>query len=394
MSRLAKMLSRVSDSPGAPSQPERREFFNSVARYGFTVAVIGAVGGGLFSESAMAAASQEENEREKAADTVLTMATGYVLGASRAYPIMQLNFKENLQNFTGGRLYVKLAPGGQLGAGGALITKVQNGTIAMAQHSISNLSAFAPEVDLINIPYWCGENQRLVNLVTSQAWADTVHDKVEARGFRILNYICIDPRTVAVRDGLLDGPVRTPKDIEGIKFRVPSSQILQKVYRLAGANPTPIAWGETSSAIKQGVADALDPSVEALLVFGFTDVLSSISTIQSVPDAQVYTCNKAWFEERPQEVQEGILRAAEVTFRENLAKVPAARAYAYDQMRKAGVSIYSPSDEELAQWRESCGHQLATWDDTKVELAGSLENFEKLLAATEVSNGYYVDSNG
>ncbi|MGC3873398.1 TRAP transporter substrate-binding protein [Halomonas sp. GXIMD04776] len=394
MSRLTKMLSRVPGALDTSSQSERRHFLSTVARYGFTAAVLGAVGGGLFSESAMAAVSQEENEREKAADTTLTVGTGYVLGASRAYPIMQLNFKENLQNFTGGRLYVKLAPGGQLGAGGALITKVQNGTIAMAQHSISNLSPFAPEVDLINIPYWCGENQKLINLVTSKAWQDTVHDKVEARGFKILTYICIDPRTVAVRGGLLDGPARTPEDIKGIKFRVPSSQILQKVYRLAGANPTPIAWGETSSAIKQGVADALDPSVQALLVFGFTDILANISTIRSVPDAQVYTCNKAWFDGQPKEIQDGVLQASDVTFRENLAKVPAARAYAYDQMRKAGVSIYSPSDAELDQWRERCGHQLATWDDTKVELAGSLEVFEKLLAATEVSNGYYVDSNG
>lgn len=90
-----------------------------------------------------------------------------------------------------------------------------------------------------------------------------MHDKVEARGFKVLTYICIDPRTVAVRDDLFDDPIRTPEDIQGIKFRVPSSQILQKFYRLAGANPTLVAWGETSSAIKQGVVDALDPCVQA-----------------------------------------------------------------------------------------------------------------------------------
>lgn len=393
MSSFKNPFTREPGNADEPQSLERRHFMGAVARYGFSAAVIGAVGGALFSERAMAATSQEESQREADAETILVMATGYILGASRAYPIMQLNFKENLQNFTGGRLYVKLAPGGQLGTGGGLITKVQNGTIAMAQHSISNLSPFAPVVDLINIPYWCGENQRLVNLVTSRTWQDVVHQKVEERGFKVLNYICIDPRTVAVRNGLLDGPVRTPEDIAGIKFRVPSSAILQKVYRLAGANPTPVAWGETTSAIQQGVADALDPSVQALLVFGFTDVLSSISTIQSVPDAQVYTCNKAWFDAQPAAIQEGILQAADVTFRENLAKVPAARAYAYYQMREAGVSIYSPTEDELAQWKASCGHQLPAWDDTKRELAGSLDVFDKLLAATEVTNGYYVDSN-
>lgn len=393
MSLLNRLDILKSGVAGEPSLPERRQFMLNAGRFGFSAAVIGAVGGTLFSEKAMAQTAQEESELQAAAEMTIVLATGYRVGASRAYPIMQLNYKENLQNFTGGRIYVRLAPAGELGVGDTLISKVQGGSIAIAQHSMANLAVFAPEVDLINIPYWCGNNQNLVNLVTSQTWEDVVHSKIEERGFKVLSYICIDPRTVAVREGLLDGPVKTPDDIEGIKFRVPGSQILQKVYRLLGANPTPVAWGETSSAMQQGVADALDPSVQALLVFGFTDVLSSISTIRSVADAQVYTCNKEWFDSLPAELQEGVMQASATTFRENLAKVPAARAYAYNQMRQAGVEIYNPTDDEIAQWRDRCGHQLADWDETKLELAGSMDVFEQLLAATEESNGYFVDSN-
>jgi hypothetical protein len=66
-----------------------------------------------------------------------------VLGASRSYPIMQLDLKENIQNATNGKVYVKLAPGGQLGAGGALVQAVQGGTIQCAQHSLSNFAPFA-----------------------------------------------------------------------------------------------------------------------------------------------------------------------------------------------------------------------------------------------------------
>ena len=109
----------ITNDSGAPSQPERRLFMGTVAKFGFTAAVVGAVGGALFSESAMAATAKEESERENAAESTIVLATGYTLGASRAYPIMQLNFKENLQNFSRGKLYVRLQPGGQLGTGGA-----------------------------------------------------------------------------------------------------------------------------------------------------------------------------------------------------------------------------------------------------------------------------------
>ena len=108
----------------------------------------------------------------------MLIATAYVLGASRSYPIMQLDLKENIQNATNGKVYVKLAPGGQLGAGGALVQKVQSGTIQAAQHSLSNFAPFAPAVDLINLPYFCGANQRFTNLVSSDAWISNVHPKV------------------------------------------------------------------------------------------------------------------------------------------------------------------------------------------------------------------------
>jgi TRAP-type C4-dicarboxylate transport system substrate-binding protein len=91
----------------------------------------------------------------------------------------------------------------------------------------------------------------------------------------------IDPRVVAVRKG--GNAVITPADMAGVKFRVPGSAMLQQYYRMVGANPTPVAWGETPSAIKQGVADALDPSVGALHVFGFKDILSHVTFTQAVP---------------------------------------------------------------------------------------------------------------
>jgi TRAP-type C4-dicarboxylate transport system substrate-binding protein len=372
-----------------PISPERRRFFSVASTFGFTVATLAVTGGVLMSDEAVAAISKEERTREKAAKHKMIIATAYVLGSSRSYPIMQLDFKENLQNLTNREVYVKLSPGGQLGAGGALVQKVQQGTIQAAQHSLSNFAPFAPIVDLINVPYWCGENQKFTNLVNSDAWKKEVNPKVEAKGFLPLWYVNIDPRTVALRKGL-DGPIKTPDQMKGIKFRVPGSKILQQFYRLLGANPTPIAWGETPSAIKQGVADALDPSVEALNVFGFKDVLSSVSFIRSVPDAQVYSCNLEWFKALPAKIQEDILFASSVTAQQNLAKVPAARGYAMAELSEAGVEFYSPTKDELQLWKDKAGHQLDVWTDTKKELAGSVAAFDTLLEAAETQGKLYV----
>lgn len=372
------------------ARASRRNFLKLTGGGAFTAAMVAGAAGMLWSDAAVAQTRAEETEREKAAEFTMVIATEYVLGASRSYPLMQLDLKENIQNTTNGRVYVKLAPGGQLGAGGELVQKVQSGTIQAAQFSLSNFAPFAPAVDLVNLPYFCGSNQQFTNLVHSPAWRDAVHGAVEQRGFRILMYMVIDPRTVALRRGAAK-PAILPDDLRGVKFRVPGSQLLQQYYRLLGANPTPIAWGETSSAIKQGVADALDPAVGALEIFGFRDVLSHITFTRFVPDSQCYACNFKWYDALPGEVKEAIDFAAEITTQQNLAKVPAARAYSMAQMRQSGVEFHSLDADQLAAWKEAGGYQRSEWEQSKLDLAGSMDVFTTLEEAVATQGRYYVN---
>lgn len=368
----------------------RRNFMKLAGAGGFTAAVVASAGGMLWSTQASAQMANEERERESAAEHVMTLATAYIMTADRSYPIMQLDLKENIQNATQGKVYVKLAPAGQLGAENELVQKVQSGTIQAAQHSISNFAPFAPVADLINLPYLCGSNQRFVNLVSSDAWKQRVDPEVAARGFKTLFYAVIDPRVVALRQGA-SAPVLRPADLAGIKFRVPGSEMLQTYYRMVGANPTPISWGETPSAIQQGVADALDPSVGALYVFGFKDMLSHVTFTQAVPDAQVYSCNLEWYNALPEDVREGIDFAAEITAAQNLAKVPAARSFAMAELIKSGVEFHTLGEEQLAEWRETGGYQRSEWDDFKVKLAGSMADFDKLAEAAGTDVRAYVN---
>lgn len=367
---------------------ERRNFLKLSVSGGFTAAAIAGAAGLLWSDAAMAQTAQEERERERAADYTLTLATAYVLGASRSYPIMQLDLKENIQNLTDGKVYVRLAPGGQLGAGGALIQAVQTGTIQCAQHSLSNFASFAPVADLVNLPYFCGTNQQVTNLTTSEAWKAEVNPKLEQAGFKPLFYVVIDPRVVAVRKGT--DAVLTPGDMKGVKFRVPGSEMLQQYYRMVGANPTPISWGETPSAIRQGVADALDPSIGALDVFGFGEVLSHVTLTDAVPDCQVYSINLKWFNSLPSDVQEGVAFAGVVTQAQNLAKVPAARAHAMYKLAHYGVEFHKLDDDQKAEWRDAGGYQRSEWDKFKTELAGSMDAFGRLEEAVHAPSRFYV----
>ncbi len=368
---------------------ERRRFLKMAAGFGITSAMVALSKNALGSEEASVQIGRKETELKAAAEHSMILGTAYAPGVSRSYPIMQLDFKENIQNTSQGKIYVKLASAGQVGASGALARSVQKAIIQAGQCSISNFSPFVPEVDLINIPYWCSENQKFVNLVTSDTWKKEIHPKIEARGFKPLWYPCIDPRTTALGKGIKE-PIKTPGQLRGIKFRIPNSNMLQRIYQRLGANPTLVEWVQAATAIRQGYVDALDPCVGALYVFGFKNLLSHIMYTDIVHDAQIYFCNLDWYSRLPKPLRASIDFASEMTMRQNHAQVPTARAHAEMQMTSAGVKLHRLSPDEKAQWVQKVGAQLDIWNDVKKQLAGSLSLFDKLKEAADTPGNYYI----
>lgn len=360
----------------------RRDFLLATRRYGFTAAVLGLTGGFLTDRRAMAQTMADEEKKQKAAKMTMLFATEYRVEDYVKYPVMQGQYKANIESLSKGQMYVKLHPAGQLGIGAALAQKIQAGTVQGGAVSLSNFSPYAPMVDLINIPYWCGDNQRFANLVTSKSWNDEITPRVMAKGYKPLFYFTVDPRTVANRKGYKT--VKVPADMQGMKMRVPPSKLLQTFYRMAGANPTVVPWGETATAIKQGVADGLDPSISALATFGFADLLGSISYIRSVPDAQMFAANADWYQQLPADLRKAVDAANEKTLIETFAQIKPARTESMRILRAGGCEFYNPNDAEMKLWVDTCGEQRKEYDEFKLQFAGSIAAFENFKKAANI----------
>ena len=357
----------------------RRRFLDVSIRYGTGVAVIAATGGTLWDGQALAQLAKDEAGKEAAAKIKMQFATEYKLEDFVKYPVMQGRFKDNVEAASNGEIFVKLFPAGALGIGAALAQKIQSGTVSGGAVSLSNFSPFAPVVDMINIPYWCGENQRFANLVTSAAWNSEITPKVQEKGYQPMFYFTVDPRTIATRKGFK--AIKTPADMAGMKMRTPPSAMLQQIYKLAGANPTVVAWGETAAAIKQGVADGLDPAITALATFGFHDILGNVTFVKSVPDAQMFACNVGWYKALSDGQRKAFDDACAKTQVETFAQIESARKESMRIMAAEGCQFHQLSEVEYKSWVDACGEQKKEWDEFKVKLAGSLDSFDRFKKA-------------
>src|SRR5665213_1333619 len=134
------------------------------------------------------AGAPSSTPRQAGGEHPMRIATEYTLEDEVSVPLVQTTFVNLLRQHSNNALQVSLAHSGQEGLGATLVRKVKDGTVQAAQFSLANLSGSVPIVDVINIPFWCGDDQQFVNLVTSEAWATRVDAQLAAQGFKALFY--------------------------------------------------------------------------------------------------------------------------------------------------------------------------------------------------------------
>jgi len=71
--------------------------------------------------------------------------------------------------------------------------------------------------------------------------------------------------------------ITTPDDLKGLKIRVPGSQLFIDTINAMGANATPIPFGETLSAVQQGVVDGLEGTMDAYATNGSSEVAKNMA---------------------------------------------------------------------------------------------------------------------
>jgi TRAP-type C4-dicarboxylate transport system substrate-binding protein len=118
-----------------------------------------------------------------------------------------------------------------------------------------------------------------------------------------------------------------------------------------------------------------------LATFGFHDILETVTCVRSVPDAQMFAANSAWFNSLAKDLQMAFEDASRKTELETFAQIAPARTESMRIMTASGTKFYNPSAAEFKQWVDTCGEARKEWDEDKIELAGSVANFDKLRTA-------------
>jgi len=162
---------------------------------------------------------------------------------------------ERINKKTNGAVRVLTYPGGQIATYKDGVEMVVRGAHFISVEDPSYIGDYVPEFTALVGPMLYNNYDEYTELVKTplvQGWLK----KVEEKGIKVLSLQYI----FGFRNLITDKVVKTPDDLAGVKLRTPGSKLFIKTLNAMGATATPLPWGETFSALQQGVVDGLEGS--------------------------------------------------------------------------------------------------------------------------------------
>jgi len=159
-------------------------------------------------------------------------------------------FKELVEARSNGAIKVLLFPGGQLGNEREINEAILEGSIqiGVGAGAMANL---APIYNIVQVPFLIQGQAHMAAIADGPVGQKLAQRIEEQAGFKVLAWFSTGDSPIET----VKKAVTSPADLAGVKIRVIETPVLVDAMRALGANPTPMAYTEVYTGLKQGVIE-------------------------------------------------------------------------------------------------------------------------------------------
>lgn len=170
-------------------------------------------------------------------------------------PTVQM-WRRFAEQVRGAGVALQVVPGGQLGGEREVAEGMRLGSIQAADNTLASLSAWVPQGQVFDFPYVFRDLGHIERVMAGPI-GEQFKGFYAAQGFQVLGYIVYGARNLVSRQ-----PVARPEELRGRPMRVIQSPLHIALWRLVGANPTPIPITEAYGALETGVVSLMDMTAD------------------------------------------------------------------------------------------------------------------------------------
>ena len=225
--------------------------------------------------------------------------------ASSEFHLGAQKFAELVDKKTNGNVKITIYHSGQLGDEQELSEGLRMGTIDMALLGSSSVSKFEPNFMMFDLPYIFRDHAHADKVLDGEV-GNIFVDKFEKKGLKVLGYWESGFRHYLNNKR----PIKTPKDMEGLKIRTPQSPVQVATTKALGASPVPLNFSELYMACQQGTVDGQEGPVFAIKSAKFYEVQKYMVLDGHIYTVMVLGMNPKLFGSLSADNQKAILEAA------------------------------------------------------------------------------------
>ena len=257
--------------------------------------------------------------------------------------VLALRFKEIVEKTSQGNYKVDIFPAGQLGDEQKMVKDARRGSIDGAVVAINNITPFSKSIGVLTLPYLMQNFNDAVKATTGDLgdkWRATL---IKEAGVHLLGWGYSNFRVLTNSKK----PVTKLADLKGLKIRVPKNAIMIETWKALGAEPIPMAWPETFTAMQQKVVDGQDNPHVTNFTMKFYEVQNYSTECHYLFSLQPLIFGEKFFKSLSAEDQAMFTRAGIEAQQYNLLFSVTEAETAKQNMVKKGVEYLEIEDEDV-----------------------------------------------
>jgi tripartite ATP-independent transporter DctP family solute receptor len=220
-------------------------------------------------------------------------------------PMGGQKFADLVAQKSGGKMQVKLFPGGVLGGDVQALSAVQGGTIDMTSMNSGILQGQVKEFAILDFPFLFNDPKE-ADAVLDGPIGKALADKLPEKGLVHLAYYDLGFRQLTNSKR----PIKTADDIAGLKIRVIQSPIYIDTFGALGANPVPMSITEVYTAMEQKTIDGHENPFTVVETNKFYEVQKYLTGSRHIYNPQTMMISKKTWDRLNKDEQQILLDAA------------------------------------------------------------------------------------
>lgn len=260
-----------------------------------------------------------------------------------------LMFKNEVEEKSNGDIEVQIYDSAQLYKDKEVPAAVGSGAIEMGVASLTRYVGDVPAVDLFFQPFLLDTEEKVRKAVSPDSPVRAPLDAAIAETGSTVLWWQAYGGSIMLSNG---GPIKGPDGLKGKKVRV-FSKTQGDFISAAGGAPTLISGSEQYIAYQRGTVDVGMTGMSGVRSRQLWEVMDTVTATNDADIEFIVVVNTDFWNGLT-DAQRDIISTASINAENDVRdRMSMIEAEAYDEAKANGMTIYIPTAEEIAAWREA-----------------------------------------